>query len=85
LALKFVWSWGAPFPVTKTKRPRIQSERGGDFWQYQDLLTPSPSRATHPVPAIVCGVEHVVRAAVGDEDHLRSLIWLSLITLLLAT
>jgi hypothetical protein len=49
------------------------------------LLTPSPSRATHPVPAIVCGVEHVVRAAVGDEDHLRSLIWLSLITLLLAT
>jgi len=33
------------------------------------VLTPSPSRATRPVAAINCGAEHLIREAVGDEDH----------------
>jgi hypothetical protein len=33
------------------------------------VLTPSPSRATRPVAAIHCGDEHLIREAVGDEDH----------------
>jgi hypothetical protein len=33
------------------------------------VLTPSPSRATHPVIAIACGAEHLIREAVSDEDH----------------
>jgi hypothetical protein len=71
--------------VTKNETPPHPVGTRGRFWQYQDLLTPSPSRATHPVPAVIRGAEHFVREAVGDEDHLRSLIWLSLITLSLAT
>jgi hypothetical protein len=33
------------------------------------VLTPSPPRATHPVTAIACGVEHLIREAVSDEGH----------------
>jgi hypothetical protein len=55
--------------VTKKETPPHPVETRGRFWQYQDLLTPSPSRATRPVAAIGCGAEHFVREAVGDEDH----------------
>jgi hypothetical protein len=33
------------------------------------VLTPSPSRATRLVAAIICGAEHLIREAVSDEDH----------------
>jgi len=33
------------------------------------LLTPSPSRATRPVTAILGGVERLVREAVSDKGH----------------
>jgi hypothetical protein len=55
--------------VTKNETPPHPVGTRGRFWQYQDLLTPSPSRATHPVPAILRGAEHFIREAVGDEDH----------------
>jgi hypothetical protein len=71
--------------VTKKETPPHPVGTRGRFWQYQDFLTPSPSRATHPVAAIDCGAEHFVREAVCDEDHFAIVDWLSLITLLLAT
>jgi hypothetical protein len=50
------------------------------------VLTPSPSRATHPVTAIDCGAEHLIREAVSDEGHVAIIDLIErAITLLLAT
>jgi hypothetical protein len=60
---------GAPVPVTINESPPHPVGTRGRFWQFQVLLTPSPSRATRPVAAINCGAEHLIREAVSDEDH----------------
>jgi hypothetical protein len=50
------------------------------------VLTPSPSRATRPVAAIIRGPEHLIREAVSDEDHFAFVDLIErVITLLIAT